>query len=183
MQRACIVNTKTSFVENIIDYDELTVSSGDVPPGFSQDYILIFSQSGKIGDTYSGGQFEPPTPDGSLVERREKVWVQIKSVRSEKQNGGVQVAGKWFHTDQSSRIQQLGLVLINGNLAPGIMWKTMDGSFIEMTNEIASQLLAAVSQLDIEAYTCAEVHKAAVYALSNPESYDYSTGWPAVYVP
>lgn len=112
------------------------------------------------------------------------MWKHIQAEREKRKYGGVQVAGKWFHTDDSSRIQQLGLVMMGANLPVGIMWKTMDNSFIEMTPTLAGQIFQAVAAKDIAIFTVAEQHRALMNASADPITYNHMNGnpaWPLMY--
>jgi hypothetical protein len=122
-------------------------------------------------------------------------WTDIKIKRESIKAGGVLAAGKWFHSDADSRIQHLGLkdsardLLSTGGVmadrlkiaGQDIPWKTMDGTFVFMTAQIAFDIVAAVALLDAQAHTKAEQHKAAMEADADPASYDFSAGWPAVF--
>ena len=108
------------------------------------------------------------------------LWERIKAHRETVKEQGVLAGGKWFHSDDKSRTQQLGLVLMGTNVPP-VPWKTMDGSFITMTQTLAGQIFQATATLDIQAHAVAEQHKAAVEASATPMSYDYRVGWPVTY--
>lgn len=119
---------------------------------------------------------DPPAPTPA------EIWERIKAERDRRtETGGYLVAGKWFHSDQKSRSQQLGLVLLGASIPPGLQWKTMDGSFIAMTPALAQQILAAAAASDLAIFTTAEAHKAAMEAAADPATYDFSTGWPALF--
>jgi len=106
-------------------------------------------------------------------------WSAVKAVRDSRcAEGGYKVSGKWFHSDSQSRIQQLGLVLLGASIPAGTLWKTMDGSFVAMTSTLAQQILAAAAASDAANFAAAEAHKAAIFTSSDPESYDFSGGWP-----
>ncbi|HEY0845810.1 MAG TPA: DUF4376 domain-containing protein [Noviherbaspirillum sp.] len=109
------------------------------------------------------------------------VWDAIKSERDRRKAGGVLVTGKWFHSDDPSRIQQIGLVMMGANIPPGLQWKTMDGTFVTMTQALANQIFQAVAAQDQAIFAKAEQHKAAMEASANPAAYDFSSGWPPVY--
>jgi hypothetical protein len=120
-----------------------------------------------------------PPPDGAFV--REVKWTAIKSERDRRKVGGVKVGDKWFHSDDASRIQQMGLVMMGANLPAGLQWKTMDGSFITMTPSLAQQVFAAQAASDQAIFAHAEGLRAALAACDDPAAFDYSTGWPAIY--
>lgn len=113
---------------------------------------------------------------------QEAKWQEIKAYRDKVKGGGVLVSTKWFHTDDASRIQQLGLVMMGATLPAGIMWKTMDGTFIEMTQQLAADIFSAVSALDVAAFANAETHRQSMLLNADPANYDYSTGWPTTYL-
>lgn len=111
-----------------------------------------------------------------------RAWQKIKSERDHRtENGGYKVDDKWFHSDQKSRSQQLGLVLLGANIPAGLQWKTMDGTFVTMTQQLAGQVLAAAAASDQAIFAAAETHKAAMEASQDPAAYDFSTGWPKVF--
>ena len=119
---------------------------------------------------------------GALGSSRANRWLEIKALRDAKtQSGGYQVAGKWYHSDTFSRTQQLGLVMLGASIPAGLQWKTMDGSFVTMTQSLAAQVFAAAAAQDIAVFSRAEVLRAQVNASSDPGSIDITTGWPATY--
>jgi len=97
------------------------------------------------------------------------------------QGGGFKVGSVWFHSDTKSRSQQLGLALSGETLTQGLRWKTLDGSFIDMTPTLASEIVTAFSASDQAIFAAAEQHKAALEKSEEPENYDYSTGWPEMF--
>jgi hypothetical protein len=113
------------------------------------------------------------------------IWVKIKALRDLRQSGGYLVAvatlPKWFHSDDGSRIQQLGLLMLGASIPANLQWKTMDGTFVTMTQALASQIFSAASASDQAIFAKAESHKAAMSASSDPAAYDFLTGWPLVY--
>lgn len=113
---------------------------------------------------------------------RSRIWAQIKAERDRRtEEGGFLAAGKWFHSDQKSRSQQLGLVIMGASIPANLQWKTMDGTFVTMTAQLAGQILAAAAAADMALFATAESHKAALQAVADPAAYDYSTGWPPAF--
>ncbi len=111
-----------------------------------------------------------------------QVWEAIKAERDRRtEHGGYRVGTKWFHSDQKSRSQQLGLVLLGANIPANLQWKTMDGSFVTMTQQLAGQVLAAAAASDQAIFAAAEAHRQAMEASTDPAAYDFSTGWPKVF--
>lgn len=128
----------------------------------------------------------PPAPTPPTIdELKASAWANIKAHRDQLiQTGGYKVGTKWFHSDTFSRTQQIGLTMMGANIPAGLQWKTMDGSFIEMTPTLAQQIFSTAAQNDAAIFTRAEVHRATVYALTDSAAvlaYDITTGWPAVF--
>lgn len=134
---------------------------------------------------WEGG--EPLPPDADIVTawhtvQREIAWLAIKAERDRRKAGGVKVGEKWYHSDDTSRIQQIGLVMMGANMPANLMWKTMDGTFILMTPTLASTIFSTIAYSDQNIFKVAEQHRAAMEASEVPESYDFSAGWPDTYI-
>ena len=113
-------------------------------------------------------EMQKPTATQAKAEK----WEAIKAERDRRKTGGVKVGAKWFHSDDGSRIQQMGLVMMGASIPANLQWKTMDGTFITMTQTLASQVFQAVAASDQAIFTVAEQHKAAMEASADPASYD-----------
>lgn len=109
------------------------------------------------------------------------MWSRIKAERERRRVGGVLVSGKWFHSDDSSRIQQLGLVMMGASV-PAVPWKTMDGTTTTMSQALANSIFQAVAAADQTNFGVAESHRVAMEASGDPANYDFSTGWKAIYL-
>lgn len=122
-------------------------------------------------------------PALTAAEKIYNKWLEIKKKRDLlTEIGGYKVGTMWFHSDQKSRSQQLGLVLLGANIPAGLQWKTMDGTFVTMTQTLAGQILAAAAASDTAIFAVAESHRAAMEASADPAAYDYSTGWPVTFL-
>jgi hypothetical protein len=124
-------------------------------------------------------EFVPPLQ--TLAQVQSAQWVKIKAERDRRQSSGYLVAAKWYHSDDGSRIQQLGLLMMGASIPANLQWKTMDGTFVTMTQALASQVFSAAAASDQVIFAKAEAHKAAMIAAPDPSTYDFSTGWPAVF--
>ncbi len=112
---------------------------------------------------------------------RENIWQQIKQERDKRTSeGGYKVNTKWFHSDLISRSQQIALAL-GGFIPAGLMWKTMDGTFVEMNSTLAQQVFQAAVQSDNNIFGHAEVLKSQVMASNDPSSIDIYSGWPVAF--
>lgn len=111
------------------------------------------------------------------VESPQARWERIKAIRDElMRRGGFPVGNYWFHSDQDSRVQILGLVQLGNNIPQGLQWKTMSGEFVPMTSTLAKQVLAAAALHDTAIFTHAE------YLRANPSA-DETQGWPTSFIP
>lgn len=151
---------------------------------------LIDAAGGAIGDLWDGVKFSKPLID--LVAVRKDKWTAIKAERDRRKSAGVKVnidatvGDKWFHSDDPSRIQQLGLVMMGASVPVGLQWKTMDGSFVTMTQALANKLFNACAAQDQAIFKKAEEHRAAMEAAVNPANYDFAqdaarTKWPVIF--
>lgn len=129
------------------------------------------------------------------------IWQDIKAYREYKKFNGVYVSGKWFHNDNESRVQWLGLkdkardLLANGGdentqipirypdeeESEDIIWITMDNTGIPVTAGLSFDVVNAVGYNDVLCHKIALIHKYNMYNSETPESYDYKTGWPTVF--
>lgn len=134
-----------------------------------------------LASALPAGVTPEPAQLPSIESRRAAVWEQIKAKREALKSGGVKVGAHWFHSDADSRIQQLGLVIMGANMTAGLKWKTIDNGLVDMTPTLAQQIFATTANWDATVFGVAEVHRAAVMASNDPESYDWQTGWPAGY--
>lgn len=108
------------------------------------------------------------------------MWLKIKKERDNRKAGGVSVGGKWYHSDTESRIQQIGLFIMGASI-PAVNWKTMDGSFVVMSQTIAGGIFQGTATLDGTLFAVAEAHRVAMEASDRPDLYDFSAGWPEKY--
>lgn len=130
-----------------------------------------------------------------IADRRAAVWERVKAERTRRQNGGVQVSGHWFQTDQTSRIQLMRLdmkataALAGGGAASDVLtvvaqpiaWKTWENGVVPMTVGLAQGIATAIEVLDALAFGRGEVLRQQIEASSDPESLDITTGWPVIF--
>jgi hypothetical protein len=139
--------------------------------------------------TITGSNITTPTQqqyEAVMKERaRLRKWREIQEWRDDRiQNGGYKVGNYWFHSDNVSRIQQLGLLMLGANMPPNLMWKTMSGEFVQMTATLAQQVFQAAAASDIAIHAVAEVHRQQVMSSDDPNEYDWKTrspSWPKVF--
>lgn len=159
------------------------------------DTIAVFYPTRQVYSTGDGYDYDSlvasdglPLPSKADLDQkkqalaRDVVWRQIQAERDRRKYNGVKVGGNWFHTDDPSRIQQIGLVMMGQSLPP-IQWKTLGGNFVIMTPTLAMQIFQATAQQDVTLFAIAEQHRAQMNQLQFPNLYDFSTGWPETYSP
>lgn len=122
---------------------------------------------------------QPPPSD--LLVLVPQHWEAIKQERDKRiQEGGYQVAGKWFHSDTFSRTQQMGLVMMGANIPADLRWKTMDGSFVTMTQALAGQVFAAAAASDAALFARAEQLR--LQMESDPVNFNITEhSWPIMF--
>ena len=151
---------------------------------FSPDYAEQFVQAPdgvEPGWFFDGAKFTPPSAPSRAAVVAAK-WSAVKAERDRRKWLGVKVGANWFHSDDSSRIQQLGLVMLGANIPAGLQWKTLTrtGSvFVSMTQALAGGIFQGMLQSDTAVFAAAEMHRVAIEASATPESYNILTGWPA----
>lgn len=129
-------------------------------------------------------------------EAQAKVWEQIKAERDRRKEAGFKVGNEWVHSDLFSRSQWLGLKdnardalaaggamgdVLHDSEGKAITWKMLDGSFAQVTAQMAFDVVAAVTRSDMAIFTVAELHRAAMMASQAPAEYDCSGNWPQTY--
>ncbi len=164
------------FDEGIILRDVDGVQVSPVEDSSNPDYLQYLSW-------VAAGN--APTEQQSRTElQRTKLLIKqrIKELRDHKtQNGGYQVNGKWYHSDVFSRSQHIGLVIMGANMPNNLLWKTMDGTFVTMTPQLAQQIFAAAAASAAALFARAEQLIAAVEQSSDPFLIDITNSWPPTF--
>lgn len=120
-------------------------------------------------------------PAAPIEDRRAAAWERIKLERERRRQAGVLVGAHWFHSNDTSRIQQIGLVMMGAGIPAGLLWRTMDNGEVPMTQALASSIFQAVAASDAAHFEAAKLHRAAMELALDPDAYDFSAGWPAIY--
>lgn len=110
------------------------------------------------------------------------VWEKIKQKRHQNLRGGVYVesVGKWFHNTDEAR-QQYTFMRTLPQLPPDLMWKTMDGGFVNLTRALLDELSLKLLADEQQDFANAERHRVLMEQSDDPEHYDYSDGWTENY--
>ena len=169
--------TTGGFYSRAIHGDNIPADAVEITA--DEHSALLEGQSqGKLIQADANGHpvlVDPPNPTPA------EIWKRIKARRDAVKAGGVKVGAKWFHTDESSRIQHMALNMMGSGIPSNLQWKTMDGTFVTMTQTLAGQVFQAVATLDMTAFAKAEEHRVAMEAAADPAAYDFSAGWPQTY--
>lgn len=162
---------------------DTTISGDNVP----SDVIEISTeQHTELLAGQSDGKQIVVDDDGvlNLVGNRDdildKMWTGIKRARDEYMNGGVFVAGNWFHSDNNSRVKYMGLKS-TVPFPENLQWKTMNGTYVTMTVALVQLVLNSISKNDAIVFEVAEKHKMDMQEASDPSAYDYSSEWPSTF--
>ena len=150
---------------------------------------------------FSAKELITTPPPGDFYELKEGEWVfnaesysaalaatkccvvqAIKTHRDTLTADYIIIDGHHFHSDASSRIQQLSLTKMGQaqQVPPGLMWQTKNHGLIELTNETAAQFETVTLEHDMRLFANAQRHIAAVEALEDIQAvldYDYTPGW------
>ncbi|MGA4583944.1 DUF4376 domain-containing protein [Enterobacter hormaechei] len=131
-------------------------------------------------NTFSTWDGEKWVPD--LAGAKQHLISNIKTHRDNLSADHINIDGYHFHSDVSSRIQQLTLSKMGkaGAVPAGVMWQTKNTGLIELTNEIAAKFEDVTIAHDMRLFATALQHINAVEALENVNdvlAYDYSEGW------
>lgn len=117
-----------------------------------------------------------------LAKEQNDMWTNIQNERDRRKlNGGYKVGNYWYHSDNTSRIQQIALFIMGASMPNNIMWKTMSGDFVLMTPMLAGQIFQSAAASDMTLFSVAESKKKAMLASSNPTEYDFMSGWPRAF--
>ena len=151
----------------------------------------LISEFGPLPDNVT--TIEPPSAtvnwmNGAWVENNTTIILTIQNAISVYRDqlmvtNGFNVADKWYASDSASRTQLLGLAAAGANIPVNLQWKTMDGSYVTMTAELASQILVTAIASDNAIFEYGETQKANVANSATPSTYDWKTGWPVGYTP
>lgn len=181
------------FYPETEDYKSVPPDTITVP---QEDYAAAMARvTGDTLDVVNGRVVVVPKQAPTDAEIKATKWEHIKAERDRRKAGGFKVGTQWFHSDADSRIKHLGLkdkardLLAAGGamtdslviLGQPVRWKTMDGSFTNVTAQLAFDIVSAAGDLDARLFAVAETHRVAMEAAADPAAYDFSAGWPETF--
>jgi len=123
-----------------------------------------------------------------LVTRQSERWELIKAHRDDLRfNGGVKVGTNWYQSTPRATGEYTALHALYNALPDSTVlradWRTMNGTLINMTPQLVRQILAAGVAQVMAIDDVSQSHKTSMELSATPETYDFSAGWPVVYVP
>ena len=137
--------------------------------------------------TWDGEQWhiDPECAARLKAEQQEEVWERIKAKRYDNLRHGVFVksVGKWFQTDDATRLQYLTLRTLPNEAFPlKEPWRTMDNTDLppeKCTKALFEEIVMQMVADEMSDYRNAKRHRAAMLQTENPLEYDYNDGWTA----
>ena len=128
----------------------------------------------------------PPDVAARLkAEQQDEVWERIKAKRYDNLRHGVFVksVGKWFQTDDATRLQYLTLRTLPNEAFPlKEPWRTMDNTDLppeKCTKALFEEIVMQMVADEMADFRNAKRHRAAMLQAENPLEYDYNDGWTA----
>ncbi|EDM9768630.1 hypothetical protein CXO80_03685 [Salmonella enterica subsp. enterica serovar Corvallis] len=126
--------------------------------------------------------YDTASYEAAMTSVKSLVVQAIKALRDEITADYIVIGDYHFHSDASSRIQQMSLTKMGQakQIPKGLMWQTKNLGLLELTNDIAAQFESVTMDHDMRLFANAQQHIAAVEALEDIQAvqeYDYSTGW------
>ena len=139
--------------------------------------------------TWDGEQWhiDPECAARLKAEQQDEVWERIKAKRYDNLRHGVYVksVGKWFQTDDATRLQYLTLRTLPDEAFPlKEPWKTMDNTFLpkeKCTKALFDEIVMQMVNDETADFHNAEHRRLAMLKADKPLEYDYSKGWTANY--
>lgn len=145
------------------------------------DETFIHSPRPSLAHVWTEGAWVMSDNLTRLGTARATLATAIKEVRDARKSGGVKVGTDWFHSDDPSRVQHLGLLQLGDNIPADLMWKTMQGTFVVMTKTLVTNIFNSMLAHDMNTFAMAELHIACMSEYYDPYAYNYKSRWPAVY--
>lgn len=122
-----------------------------------------------------------PQPPNTLPRTRMSVWERAKRERDRRYTSGMFVLTRWFQTDDAARLRVMLMVARGASLPANTRWRTIDGSFINMTPTRASNLLEAMLDYEQQVFERAESLRDEIAASAIPLTIDILAGWPVTF--
>lgn len=192
-----------AFYDNII-HSRLPEDAVEISPeqhfallaGQSQGKVIMPGRDGKPvlapqppcpSSTWDGTQWQidPECAARLKAEQQAEMWERIKQKRYDNLHNGVYIksVGKWFQTDDATRLQYLTLRTLPDKAFPlREPWKTMDNTYLpaeKTTKALFDEIVMQMVDDETANFHNAEAHRLAMLQADKPLEYDFSKGWTA----
>ena len=158
---------------------------GELPDGLT---LTPRANAHQIWDTKTKAWVLTPAAAAQIkAQQQDEMWERIKAKRYDNLRHGVYVksVGKWFQTDDATRLQYLTLRTLPDEAFPlKEPWKTMDNTFLpkeKCTKALFDEIVMQMVNDETADFHNAERHRLAMLKADKPLEYDYSKGWTANY--
>lgn len=149
----------------------------DDAPSIYWEHLTICPQRPSEYWNWTNGQWVLDLPRIQNVK-----WNAIKAERDRRsQYGGVYVNSHWISSELGSKIAVLCYVAAGDNLPTGLEHPTMENGSMNVTKQLAQDMLSAILANESSLYVAMNTHKANMLASENPETYVFTTGWPETF--
>ena len=128
-----------------------------------------------------------PRPLAAIGSVSRGLQQRFKAKRYDNLRHGVYIksVGKWFQTDDATRLQYLTLRTLPDEAFPlKEPWKTMDNTFLpkeKCTKALFDEIVMQMVNDETADFHNAERHRLTMLKADKPLEYDYSKGWTANY--
>lgn len=133
--------------------------------------------------------FESVLSQRNKIRKQEMAWERIKNYRDLREESGVSVTvngtAYWFHSDVKSLIKYLFLLFLatvfSSVYPSALKWKTMGGLEVQLGIMDVIAIFNKVLYIGQVVFELGRQHRAAMLLVDDPDTYDYTTGWPPIY--
>lgn len=133
--------------------------------------------------------FEAVITQKNKIRKQGVVWERIKQYRDFREEGGVEVlingTNYWFHSDVKSQIKYLFLLFLatvfSTVFPSALKWKTMGGSEVQLGIMDVIAVFFKIIYIGQVVFEVGRIHQAAMMQVDDPDTHDYTTGWPPIY--
>lgn len=133
--------------------------------------------------------FETIVSQNNKIRKQEIMWERIKAYRDHREESGVSVMVNgvtyWFHSDAKSLIKYLFLLFLatvfSSVFPSALKWKTMGGDEVQLSPMDVIAVFNRVLYIGNYVFELGRIHRQQMLLADDPESYDYTTGWPPIF--
>ena len=169
--------------------DKLLVACGEVPApdGWTEVPASTFERIAnmfgyRLPETLSEFTLLEVTEEG-LQQAKEPLLEAVYAGYEQALLGGVQVEGNWYHTDLKSRQLYTEKLMFPETLGAGGKWKTLDGTYVEMTLELMYSIAKTASFHVSQCFKLKQAELQRIQELTTLIGFTPSANWPTAHTP